>query len=80
MNGLEMMLKTFGLDPDQIRKNVVEFQQLVLRLATSMERVEAQQHAIMDHLGIHPVASTEQSHGNGQSIVNTDSATGSTAR
>ena len=80
MNGLEMLLKTFGLDPGEMRKSVEEFRTLVLRLATAVEHVGAQQRIIMAHLNI-PDAPTEQNHGNGKitggEIVNPGTDAGS---
>lgn len=51
-SGLEMLMKTFGLDPNEIKGSVEGFKALVLRLATAVEAVERQNRAIMAHLGI----------------------------
>lgn len=51
-NGLEMLMKTFGIDPNEIKGSVEGFKALVLRLATAVERVEQQNRAIMVHLGV----------------------------
>ncbi len=40
MGGIEMMLKSMGIDPDEIRKSVSEFGQVVLALKEQMDRVE----------------------------------------
>jgi hypothetical protein len=52
MSGIISLLKTFGLDPDQMMKTVEEFKGLVLGLTTALRQVEANQRAIMAHLGV----------------------------
>jgi hypothetical protein len=54
-----MMLKSFGINPDEIIKEVTgtlnQYGAVVVDLKQQMNRVEAQQIAIMRHLKIPPV-------------------------
>jgi len=50
MNGMEMLLKSFGLKPDEIKKQISEYGQLVIDLHSRMVRIEEKQDRILRHL------------------------------
>lgn len=43
MLGMDMMLKSMGIDPEDIKKQVEQFSQLVIELKAQMDRIEAGQ-------------------------------------
>lgn len=48
MGGLEIMLKSMGLDPVEIKKNVAGFGQIIVSIDARLQRIEAQQNEIVE--------------------------------
>jgi hypothetical protein len=47
MGGMELMLKSFGLDPKAIQKQVGEFGQIVVALKAQMDSIETKLDAVL---------------------------------
>lgn len=45
-NGMEFMLRSFGLDPEVIKKNVAEFGQIIVQIRDTLARIEQRQIAL----------------------------------
>lgn len=64
MSGLLIMLKSMGINPEEIIKQVQgtlnQYGAVVVDLKAQMNRVEANQKIIMEHLGIVPGAIEEK--------------------
>lgn len=52
MMGLDMMLKSLGLNPEDIKKQAGQIGQFVADLNATAHRIEIQNRAIMAHFGI----------------------------
>jgi hypothetical protein len=50
--GMEMLLKTFGIDPDHIKKEMADFGKLVLDIHARLVRIEANQRILADALKV----------------------------
>lgn len=46
LSGMDFMLKSFGLDPEVIKKNVGEFGQIIVQIRDTLARIEARQIAL----------------------------------
>lgn len=46
-SGMEMMLKSFGIDPDKIKKDIAGFGQIIVELKQAIDRIESNQALIL---------------------------------
>lgn len=56
MLGLEMMLTSMGLDPEEIKSYVEKFGTIIIAAKEQLDRIERNQVLIMEKLGIEPEA------------------------
>lgn len=63
MNGLFMMLKTFGLDPDELMGQATQFQALAQNAVDALNRIEAKQDRILALLETQPQIETVNENG-----------------
>lgn len=47
MLGMEMMLKSLGLDPEEIRKGITEFGQVIVDMKSQLDRIESKLNALL---------------------------------
>lgn len=47
MMGMEMMMKSLGLDPEEIKKTIGDFGQVVIELKSQMDRIETKLNAVI---------------------------------
>lgn len=47
MLGMEMMLKSLGLDPEEIRKGITEFGQVIVDMKSQLDRIESKLNAVL---------------------------------
>ena len=52
MSGMDMLLKSFGLDPEEIKKNVGQFGQLVVAIEARQSRLELKLNRLLEHHGV----------------------------
>lgn len=56
MNGMEMLMKSFGFDPEQLKRQfgdaMVQLQNRTLEIELSLKRIEARQMMMMDALHV----------------------------
>lgn len=69
-NGLTMMLKSLGIDPEEIVREVKgtldQYGAVLLALKQQMDRIEKDQKAIMDSLKIPAITPEQMPQGNGE--------------
>lgn len=71
MNGIEMLMKSMGLDPEQLKQQfggaMVQMQNRIQGIESALQRIELRQMAIMESLQlIDPVRANQEvmTHGN----------------
>jgi predicted nucleic acid-binding Zn-ribbon protein len=47
MSGMNMLLKSMGIDPNEIQNSVSQFGQMVLDIKTQMDRIEEKLDAVL---------------------------------
>lgn len=50
MFGAEMLLKSLGLDPEEIKNSIAQFGAMVVAIKESLDRIEAKQDEILSRL------------------------------
>lgn len=62
MLGLDMMLKSMGIDPEEVKKSVTEFGQVVLDIKAQLDRIEHK----LDAAAVQRIAEENPSAENGE--------------
>ena len=52
MNGIEMLLKSFGLNPKEIQDSVKQFGDLIIDLKNQQNRIEAKLDLLLEQKGL----------------------------
>lgn len=63
MDGMGFMLKSFGLDPEVIKKNIGEFGQIIVQIRDTLSRIEQRQIALEARFEMLAQAQEQQSNG-----------------